>query len=129
MRDAIDAFAARQRALRFEWGVSDCCLFAADWVLALAGHDPAGGIRGTYTTQHGAWATVRRLGGLVKIAARSGWGRADAPAPGAIAILGDRLRVLGVCTGDGWLIKGASIGVTYLHRPIIGQIWGAPCPR
>lgn len=129
MLAALEAFVAAQRARAFEWGVSDCCLFAADWVQACAGHDPADGIRGTYADRHGAFVTVRRLGGLSKIGARSGWARTDAPNLGAIGILGDGPRVLGVCLGDGWIFRGAESGVTYLRRPIVGQAWAAPCPR
>ncbi len=33
----------------FEWGVSDCCMFAADCVAAMTGIDYAKGIRNTYT--------------------------------------------------------------------------------
>lgn len=38
----------------FVWGVKDCCLFAADWVLLATGMDFAAPFRGLYDSEDGA---------------------------------------------------------------------------
>jgi hypothetical protein len=62
-QDRLSAFVAEHRAPPFVWGERDCCLFAADWVEACTGVDPAAALRGRYTDQDGARAAVRSHGG------------------------------------------------------------------
>lgn len=60
--DRAAAFAAlieRYRDVPFQWGVQDCCLWAATAVHALRGYDPAEEWRGTYDTKKGARALLR----------------------------------------------------------------------
>nr|ELR5115187.1 hypothetical protein [Providencia stuartii] len=38
----------------FAWGEHDCCLFAADCVMAICDFDPCEGVRGRYKTKSGA---------------------------------------------------------------------------
>lgn len=45
--DQLPAYLAGAKP--FEWGVCDCCTFAADWLVALGKPDPMAGLRG-YTT-------------------------------------------------------------------------------
>ncbi|QBQ72940.1 hypothetical protein QJV43_gp24 [Serratia phage Serbin] len=40
--------------VKFEWGKHDCCLFAADVVMAMTGVDYASEFRGKYSTEIGA---------------------------------------------------------------------------
>lgn len=47
-----------------EWGVSDCCTFAADWVVECGYPDPMARWRGKYDTQQGAMSLIRDNGGL-----------------------------------------------------------------
>lgn len=47
-------FVEARRTVPFVWGTNDCALFAADWVAALTGEDPAAWFRGRYTTEGGA---------------------------------------------------------------------------
>lgn len=58
--DFIDA----RRDTPFVWGVSDCCLFAADAVHAITGIDFAAGRRGTYDDARGALALIEAAGGV-----------------------------------------------------------------
>jgi hypothetical protein len=51
----------------FEYGKHDCCLMAADIVKAIAGYDPAEGLRGTYSDEAGAAQAVAAHGGLVQL--------------------------------------------------------------
>jgi hypothetical protein len=46
----------------FAWGVNDCCLFAADIVLAITGNDYAAEYRGQYDSQLTAAQALRDLG-------------------------------------------------------------------
>ncbi|AYA63832.1 DUF6950 family protein [Alteromonas sp. RKMC-009] len=46
----------------FEWGVNDCCLFAADAVLAITGEDPAIQFRNRYSTRLGAARVLKNEG-------------------------------------------------------------------
>ncbi|MGA9855752.1 MAG: hypothetical protein WBR29_10795 [Gammaproteobacteria bacterium] len=46
------------------WGSNDCCLFAADAVLAVTGEDKAAPLRGTYSDQAQAEKIIRDYGGL-----------------------------------------------------------------
>ena len=52
-RDLND-FISKSRQEPFKWGQNDCCLFAANAVLAVTGYDLAEDFRGKYTTGQGA---------------------------------------------------------------------------
>lgn len=69
----------------FEWGANDCCLFAADAVLACTGHDPAADLRGTYATAVQASSVLHRAGGVAGVAIN----RAGPVVPVALAQPGD----------------------------------------
>ena len=56
----------------FEWGVHDCCLWAADAVLATTGVDLAVPWRGTFSTEGEATALLDALGGLRALGALGG---------------------------------------------------------
>lgn len=57
--DAIAVAGQRE----FSWGTHDCCLFAADVLLATTGTDFAAPVRG-YTTREEAEAIIARYGGM-----------------------------------------------------------------
>lgn len=77
----LSDFIESRRHLPFAWGTNDCCLFASDAVLAITGHDPAEGIRGTYITALGAARLLEERGGVDGIAAAqcaaAGWDSCD----------------------------------------------------
>lgn len=52
----------------FAWGEFDCCLFAADCVLATIGVDVAADWRGTYDSRESAAALLASLGGAATLA-------------------------------------------------------------
>ena len=58
MATGLNEFLARARQREFIWGVHDCCLFAADWVLEQTGVDPAAQFRGTYSSEAEAQALI-----------------------------------------------------------------------
>jgi hypothetical protein len=56
------AFIEQRKSMGFAWGQNDCCMFAADAVLAMTGVDYAANFRGKYTTKVGAARALRRYG-------------------------------------------------------------------
>ena len=58
---------AARRAMPFEWGANDCCLFAAAGVLAMTGVDCARPWRG-YKSARGARNRVEKAGGVPALA-------------------------------------------------------------
>lgn len=65
--DAVDRIMSR----RWEWGVSDCSMAAADVFLGLWGVDPMTPHRGIYSDAMGAVRLIRSYGGFASIAAAS----------------------------------------------------------
>ena len=59
-----------RRRTPFAWGVHDCCLFAADAVLAITGTDLAADWRGTYSSEHSAARMLQQQGGCEALVAR-----------------------------------------------------------
>lgn len=101
---AIDA----RRDVPFAWGANDCCLFAADIVLAITGVDLAADLRGMRRAAAARYA--RQAGGVRALAASrlpevapALAGRGDV----VCAVVGDR-EYLGVrITGSAWCAPGA----------------------
>lgn len=100
-----------QQRLRqpFAWGVADCCLWAADAVQAITGHDFAAGVRGSYDTALGA---ARALAGRSPAElARDALGQPLAHP--TLAQRGDVVcheregqQTLGICVGEQWCAPG-----------------------
>lgn len=67
----LNACIQAARARPFVWGEHDCCLFAADCVLAMTGEDLAAPWRGTYHTEWGAARVLTEQGGLHAIIIRA----------------------------------------------------------
>jgi hypothetical protein len=118
-------FAAREAA-PFEWGVHDCCLFVADAVLAVTGHDPAADLRGTYTTAAEAVRVLGQHGGVAGIAIA----RAGRVVPVALAQPGDvglsyhdaDRPALAVWGGAAWH-AAAPVGVVALPPDAVVRAW------
>lgn len=109
-QERLAALVSARLAEPFAWGRNDCCLFAADAVLALTGTDPAMGLRGSYADERGALRLVQQLGGLAALAAR----HLQLEVPPALARVGDVVlgkvdrECLGVCTGATWHAPSAA---------------------
>jgi len=69
---ALSRFLTERQAVPFVWGASDCCLFAADAVVAITGEDFAAGYRGTYATEEEAQALLEAAGGVAALAGAVG---------------------------------------------------------
>lgn len=64
----LSKLCAERRNSAFLWGTHDCCLWAADCVLAITGEDPARDIRGTYRGALGAAEVLKAHGGIEALA-------------------------------------------------------------
>ena len=136
----LAALMASRRTTPFAWGGQDCCLFAADAVLAVTGHDPAADLRGTYTTATDALRVLNKAGGVAGVAIkRAGPVVAVALAqPGDIGLL--KLDVpnplaataLAVYGGSCWHAPGEH-GLTSYPESAIVRAWRCtgtePCPK
>ncbi|WP_291015024.1 hypothetical protein [Hydrogenophaga sp.] len=81
-----------RKVVPFEWGKNDCCLWAADAVLAITGKDFAEGLRGTYATTAEAARMLARVGGVRQL---------------ATDVLGDPVSPLHAAVGDVVLFEDA----------------------
>jgi hypothetical protein len=94
---------------KFVWGSHDCCLWAADVVLALTGTDFGKPFRGQYDSALGAARVLEQHGGVEAIATKS----LGNPIPTLMAGVGDIVAVevagrksLAVCNGAYLLAPG-----------------------
>lgn len=128
----LEALLQARMGAPFEWGARDCCLWAADAVLAITGHDPAADIRGTYADEAEALAMVRRLHGI-KTAFRQRLGPATTT---ALAHVGDVGLVLqaespaaAVYVGGSWLAQGPE-GLVPVDEAGVFAVWRCTaCPQ
>jgi hypothetical protein len=110
LRDFLIAGAARP----FAWGVCDCSLWPADWLVESRGVDPVPDLRGTYSCWIGAIRRVRRAGGLAWIFGPRleaiGMRATLAPAPGDLGVVKVGPHLVGaVRTPSGrWAVKRES---------------------
>ena len=85
----------------FVWGQCDCCLFAADWVQAKTGIDPASAMRGEYHSELGAREIIQSAGSLRELVGHNlnaeGFFEAHVPQEGDIGLL--RLPIHGETVG------------------------------
>lgn len=102
-------FAQARASVPFAWGSNDCCLFAADAVLAISGQDFAGDARGSYADAMTALRVMLERGGLRAIATAA-LGEPIAP---VLATVGDVVllenegrELLAICNGTSALGPG-----------------------
>jgi len=108
----------------FEWGVNDCCLFAADAVLAMTGEDLAKPLRG-YTSALAAKRLVDEAGGLRELVSQF-LGEAVSPlmaAVGDVVLLENEGRdLLGICNGTN-VIGAGERGMAVLGMDLARAAW------
>ena len=61
---AFDGFLRANKDKPFTWGVNDCCLFAANAILAITGTDIADDFRGKYSSEEMAFALITTVTGI-----------------------------------------------------------------
>ena len=64
----LPAFVQARKDRPFSWGSNDCCLTAADAVLAITGTDIASDFRGKYSDQASAFALIKSVTGGTTVA-------------------------------------------------------------
>lgn len=98
-----------QRHIPFEWGKHDCCLFVADYLLAIESPfgDIASDYRGTYQSQLGAFKALNKHGfnSLEMVFKHK---------------LGEPCAVLSLCRGDVVLLETP-------HGDVMGLFGGSQC--
>jgi len=97
----LSALARERAGQKFEWGTNDCCLFAADAVLAMTGIDHAEAFRG-YDSAAGALRHIEAGGGLQAIATAalgSPVGPMLASVGDVVLMMNDGREVLAICNG------------------------------
>jgi len=125
--ERLAALFAASAARPFEWGRFDCCLFAADAVQAVTGHDPAADLRGRYRSKLGAARVLGRFGGVAGVAAA----RAGLEVPPAMAQPGDvglshhqpGQPALAVWGGSAWHAVGAGAGLVVVPASAVVRAW------
>ena len=123
-RPTFEALVASRMRTPFRWGVHDCCMWAADAVLALSGIDPAADLRGAYCDEAGARRLLESLGGLEAVGARGGQPQSPLLSiAGDVGIVTDGERhMLGVCAGHVWLVA-ARRGLAVLPLNAVSASW------
>jgi len=124
--ERLAALFVARAAQPFAWGHFDCCLFAADAVLAVTGHDPAADLRGTYATAAEAARVLERFGGVAGVAIA----RAGQVVPVALAQPGDvglshfdaERPTLAVWGGSAWHAAG-SVGIVPVPSETVVRAW------
>jgi len=117
----------KYRALPFEWGTMDCCIFAANVVRDLTGVDVAEDLRGTYNTKFGAAKVILPYGDLQGLLVE----RFGVPRPAVLARRGDFVLgpvpepALGVCTGNRAVFKSDG-GLVALPLARCYRSWKCP---
>jgi len=116
---------AKMAKREFIRGECDCCLFAADIVLAMTGEDYAAAYRGKYKTKKGAASALRKYGGgtietsipldeiPVNYAGRGDLVLADLPNGPAV----------GICIGAIAAFKAAGKGLAYIPITECRMAW------
>ena len=117
---ALSAFLASTARTPFAWGQDDCCLFLANWAIALGYPDPAAHLRGRYATEIGCARVLTREGGISAVVAdcarRAGLVVTDAPRLGDVGVVeaptANGVRAAGaICLGQRWATRGDGIVV------------------
>jgi hypothetical protein len=60
--EKLSNYMAEKRHEPFEYGVNDCCLFAAGAVLQITGEDPMSEFRGKYDSLKGSLTVIKEIG-------------------------------------------------------------------
>jgi hypothetical protein len=60
--DALANYIAIKRDEPFEYGINDCCMFAAGAVLEITGEDPMAEFRGKYDSLKGSLKVIKEIG-------------------------------------------------------------------
>lgn len=110
-RAPFEAIVRERMTTPFAWASQDCCLFAADAVMAMTGEDPAVDVRGRYSDAAQAARVLADVGGIEAAGQRAG--DECKPLAAGVGDIGlvmsdDGREMLGVCVGEHWLVPGST---------------------
>ena len=117
---------------RFDWGVHDCLIFAADALVVQGRPDPAGPYRGVYSSAAEAQAVIDSAGGFVPLFESAcdgaGIGEAAPYRTGAVAIVrpeGKPDATVGAMWSgrDWWFVSMRGIGAVERERMEVISTW------
>lgn len=117
-------FLETRRERVFLWASNDCCLFAADAVLAITGHDFAEGMR-NYKDAKGAARLIKKVGGMRAFAADLQEKHAGLAQRGDVVLVTlDGRETFGIVAGNGhWCGPGES-GLVFRPMSEVTAVWG-----
>jgi hypothetical protein len=117
----------KYRVEPFTWGQLDCCLFAANVIRDMTGHDYAEDLRGTYDTQFGAARVLHRYGGLEELVDHFlGPSQAPSLARRGDVVLGEVPEpTVGICVGHKAVFKSDG-GLESLPLDLCIRSWKCP---
>jgi hypothetical protein len=118
-------FLLEKRKQPFEWGSNDCCLFAADAIIAMGGKDVAEDVRGRYKTAIGARRIMKNLGAanVVELLTQRLGKPDDKITRGAIVVVeSDGEQVAGVFYQKPWALTEK--GLQGMPIKSVIQSWG-----
>lgn len=132
---SLDEYLTGPGLAPWRWGALDCVLFAAGWVLASTGSDPAEGLRGAYDTKTAAHRLIIRAGGMAALVgprlARCGCVRTDEPDSGDVGVVrvpvdgrGRLASVGAIRCGAFWAARGER-SLSYGEFPVVAA-WRVP---
>jgi len=125
-RENLESLVQSRQAQPFGWGVSDCCLWAADVVLAITGRDPMAEYRGRYGTERGARRVMRRQRIEDLVTQRLGPEVSPRLAqPGDVGVIdGGKWPALVARVGGCWMAQGAD-GLVVIDARRVRVAWRA----
>jgi hypothetical protein len=122
--ERLAAFIEERRYVPFTWGTNDCCIFAADAMLAITGRDFADGMR-NYSTELGAARIIKEAGGMRELV------KGLKQKPVGFANRGDLVlcdaengETFGICFGDGLWCGAARDGIGFRSMKEAILAWG-----
>jgi len=137
-QDNLKVFLLNRNRFPFQWGVSDCALFACDAIHTMNGSDPAHFFRGKYANKEDAFVWLKKFagGGLFDAAKKI------VSDMGCVAInnnqisLGDLVYVnipkvdpsvpgstMSIAIHSNLVVAQGQFGLVYIDNPEIVQAW------
>ena len=96
----LNALLIEKKDIPFKWGTWDCCIFAADCILAMTGEDKLVDFRGAYDSKYTAAKALREIGsGTLASTLRDHLGGTIAPHRAWRGDLVIHKNNVGVCVG------------------------------
>lgn len=124
--ERLFALIEARRDTPFAWGEHDCCSFAADAILEMAGTDPIADLRSDWDDEVSALRLLKEHGGIETLATE----RLGPPIDPAFAQRGDVVlhmltgrEALGVCVGDRFVAVADARGVEFAPMSHAVRAW------